>query len=371
MRVNEQAWDGAIGELYEAVMSPQQWAQSIRTFERLIGSAGCHVLAVDDRDAVLFTLFSAELIAPEAMATYYAHYIHDDPRKQVVDGLPVNLPEQCSRYFDERYVSRSGFYQDWLIPAGARYIAGGALARAAQSRSYACFNRPMGSPDFDATDMQLIGRYLPHLGRALRMYLDRDMLQLREAAHVQALDQQDLGVMALDQARRVLHMNASAEAMVSRSGLLMRLGGRVPCACDLSLAVEAAHRQGLPQAMRLDVKGEPHVVMAWPLAERAHEAGMPPALTDMGARLHTLLLLKKMSPGEQLAPRLLGQLFGLSPAEARLAQALAQGLSVESHAAQCQVSVSTVRTQVRAILGKTGCARQQDLVRMLAALPSM
>lgn len=67
----------------------------------------------------------------------------------------------------------------------------------------------------------------------------------------------------------------------------------------------------------------------------------------------------------------LSQLFGLTAAEARLAHGLAKGLSVEEYANACGVSVTTARNQLRAVPGKTGYRRQQDLVRALAVIPAI
>ncbi|KAF1029535.1 MAG: hypothetical protein GAK40_00466 [Burkholderia plantarii] len=66
----------------------------------------------------------------------------------------------------------------------------------------------------------------------------------------------------------------------------------------------------------------------------------------------------------------LKSLFGLTPAEARLAHALARGATVESYAQAAAISVATARTQLRATLAKTGEKRLQDLIRMLATLPA-
>jgi DNA-binding CsgD family transcriptional regulator len=67
----------------------------------------------------------------------------------------------------------------------------------------------------------------------------------------------------------------------------------------------------------------------------------------------------------------LGRLFSLSPAEARLAYALASGRTLEQHAAAATVALSTVRTQLRATLKKLGLHRQTDLVRVIAGLPAL
>ena len=63
---------------------------------------------------------------------------------------------------------------------------------------------------------------------------------------------------------------------------------------------------------------------------------------------------------------LLQSLFDLTPAEARVAQALAGGATVGQMASRAKVSRNTVRSQLRAILGKTGCHRQADAVSLLS-----
>jgi DNA-binding CsgD family transcriptional regulator len=79
-----------------------------------------------------------------------------------------------------------------------------------------------------------------------------------------------------------------------------------------------------------------------------------------------------MSSGHERASPAPGQLivmFDLSPTEARLAHQLSRGVSINEYAENFCVSVATVRTQLRAVLRKTGTSRQQDLIRMLATIP--
>jgi DNA-binding CsgD family transcriptional regulator len=58
--------------------------------------------------------------------------------------------------------------------------------------------------------------------------------------------------------------------------------------------------------------------------------------------------------------------FGLSPAEARVAAALMMGKSLADIAAAFGVQITTVRTQLRSILRKVGVKRQFDLVHILS-----
>jgi DNA-binding CsgD family transcriptional regulator len=58
-------------------------------------------------------------------------------------------------------------------------------------------------------------------------------------------------------------------------------------------------------------------------------------------------------------------LFGLSPAECRVALLLGDGHAPKEIAGMIGVTLDTVRSQIKSIFGKTGVSRQSDLVRLL------
>jgi DNA-binding CsgD family transcriptional regulator len=64
-------------------------------------------------------------------------------------------------------------------------------------------------------------------------------------------------------------------------------------------------------------------------------------------------------------------LFGLTPAECRLATLLADGYSPPEIAEMHGVSRNTLKSQLASIYGKTGTSRQAQLVRLLLQLPEI
>lgn len=64
-------------------------------------------------------------------------------------------------------------------------------------------------------------------------------------------------------------------------------------------------------------------------------------------------------------------LFGLSPAEARLARALCHGETLEEYAEAQSVKLPTVKTQLRAVFAKTQTDRQVSLVNLIAGIPPL
>jgi DNA-binding HTH domain-containing proteins len=62
----------------------------------------------------------------------------------------------------------------------------------------------------------------------------------------------------------------------------------------------------------------------------------------------------------------LERLFDLTPAEAKVAQGIGSARSVEALANSLGISRETVRSQLKAVMAKTGAGRQSELVSLLA-----
>ena len=58
-----------------------------------------------------------------------------------------------------------------------------------------------------------------------------------------------------------------------------------------------------------------------------------------------------------------GETHGLTPAEIKLVDSIAGGLSVPEHAEAHDISVNTARVHMQRVLEKTGSRRQTDLLR--------
>jgi len=62
-------------------------------------------------------------------------------------------------------------------------------------------------------------------------------------------------------------------------------------------------------------------------------------------------------------------LYGLTPAEGRVADMLLQGTEIPEAAARLGITLETCRLHVKRILAKTGASRQAELVRLMVSLP--
>lgn len=91
------------------------------------------------------------------------------------------------------------------------------------------------------------------------------------------------------------------------------------------------------------------------------------AAQDIFSNAISLLVVTPVDRAIVPTATVLQGLFDLTPAEARVARGIGEGETIEALATRYNLARETVRTQLKAVLGKTGMHRQSDLVSMLAS----
>jgi DNA-binding CsgD family transcriptional regulator len=101
----------------------------------------------------------------------------------------------------------------------------------------------------------------------------------------------------------------------------------------------------------------PMIVHLLPIRGAAH---------DIFLQAASLLVITPVDRAVVPTAKVLQGLFDLTPAEARVAREISEAQTVEALAVSAGVSVETVRSQLKAVLSKTGLSRQQELINLLA-----
>ena len=114
-------------------------------------------------------------------------------------------------------------------------------------------------------------------------------------------------------------------------------------------------------------------VRSFPLRDADDRASMVVHLIPVRRSAHdiftgsyALLVLTPVTAPPAPPVELMRSLFDLTPSEARVARGLAVGETLEEIASAGGVAITTVRSQLRQVLEKTGCTRQAEVVSLLA-----
>jgi DNA-binding CsgD family transcriptional regulator/PAS domain-containing protein len=277
---------------------------------------------------------------------------------------------------------RSEFYADFGRRLGLRYVVGTVIPVDGVTFIPIGLHRPAAVGSFDAVHVRMLERLVPHLRRAMPL---RDRLApatAGAASGLAALDALATGVVVADAGRRVLFANGAAEALAGSDGpyQFVRATRAEPGATLIGAnhKSDSAALAALVRAVALegdaggsvglrDSSGATVVAaLVAPLPSRSLRHGDGPSGRVLG---QALILLRDIRPRHlQFSPGILADLFGLTRTEAEVALALMGGATKEMVAASRGARVTTVRTQVRAVLAKAGASNLRDLERLLATL---
>jgi len=360
--------DAIIADLYEAAFDPDRWDDALLNVAQLQSADNYHLMVWNPAQPhPLHSLTWGMDAAVEA--AYRAHYGAIDPRRLLAAQLPDGEWLACHRYFPEREVARHEFFQDYLIPGGIRYLMGTRLTRHNGFDIYFGMHRAPGRPAFSDGDVAAMDRLTGHFQRVMRLWLETESLRQRVALGERALDAFGSGVFAINATGYVLYANRCAEAMLKAGPISTRQGVLTASnqeeAARLDKAIQAALTKQQPSSLRVRAdSGEGRRDCALTIIPLR-----PTHQLSAGFWHADLLVLITPTARRLLTVRQLMEVFGLTPAEARLARAIASGETVRGFSEENGVGVATARTQMKAVLEKLRVARQADVVRQLVVLP--
>lgn len=181
----------------------------------------------------------------------------------------------------------------------------------------------------------------------------------------------EVGVVAVDAEGRVSYANRKAESIFASSGVLRVKGGAIKggtpeAAAKLSAGISNAitRRVGSSFVVESDGRNASSVIVTLvPISRDVLETW------SVWPNPSVMLMIQERGRRRMPTVQQLMALFRLSPAEARLTKALAEGRTPEEFARDVGVGMPTVRTQLRKVFEKTGTSRQVELMKLLMEIP--
>jgi DNA-binding CsgD family transcriptional regulator len=367
--------DELVGLIYETVAAPDLWHEVSARLKTTFDAQA--VWMVHPTEAGLEFLVLDGI--PVQFCTDYTSYFHTvDLPLQAALRAPATVRNRVLRERDlvgEAAWLGSEIYCDLTCPNGiAQMISASLDSAAAGGGPFLSFFRAPGAPLFDNTVVQSYERILPHLQRAVRLrHQLSSSLQKLPSWPLEMLDQMSAGLFLLDGQGRVLHANTVGQAMLAgRDGLVVRhgrLGAIDRAAADRMDAILRGCMAGrrLAGEMRIPRASGHWLLSVCPLS----------GVTTMFDGIDQCRAWVWVSDPNADRPdlhRRLQVIFGLTPAEQRVAAAMLTGLTTAEIADRQGVSLNTIRSQVQSIFGRLGVRRQSDMIRLVgevSALPGL
>ncbi len=362
-----------VGLIYETIADPQAWREVVNGISAQVGASAAWMFQPGPAGPTYFALSG---ISDSVVRAYMAYYHNVDVLVREGFRREGELAGRALRerdIVDEATWLNSEMYNDLCAPNGVGQILTAPLAHkvAKVFPPILSFFRAPGAALFPDEAVGAVQGLLPHLQRAVRLRTTIAGQFALPSWTASLLEQLPFGVFLLGSKGQVLHANRVGRTVLDkRDGLLIREGrlaasNRVGAGQLEALLAACLSRHPTGGEMQVPRPGgAAWLVSACPLSVDSI------ALFGEERCRAWVCITEPMAHRPEL-PRRLGRLFGLSPAEQRIAVALLSGLSPSEIAERSGVSLPTVRTQVQSILGKLGVRRQAELVRMIATAAAL
>lgn len=346
--------------IYEASVVPELWPNLLDQLARKIDAALGSVF-ITSRDGSIRWVGTDK--ANELLNDYLSLKV---PLERIRMEKIAQL-EHDSFYtdldFNDESVFRHPYYTEFLHPRNYGWFTAATFNLPTGDAAHVGFERYRDRGPFEPSLVEALNALRPHLGRAavlsaqLGLERARGMTQALNTVGIPGAVLRANGTMyvandrfeklipavVLDRRERVCLTNPSADALLGDA--IARLGSKT--ASGQSRSIPVAAKDGKPPLIF-------HVVPVRGAANDIFSSGL------------ALLMVTPVDRAAVPTAEVLQVLFDLTPAEARVARAIGEGKTLEAIAITHGVSRETVRTQLSAVLAKTGMNRQPELVALLS-----
>ncbi|WP_242443425.1 LuxR C-terminal-related transcriptional regulator [Sphingobium sp. LB126] len=301
------------------------------------------------------------------MAIYEEEFQDDDLwGAAVVRAEAVNRVWNVETFVSDHIYEGSRIYNEWIRPMGDDTFRclGGVIHRDGLT-GHIGLHRGRAQKPFNSQEERVIQENMGHIARmfAIRSKLDR--INHHGRSLQATLDMLGHAVFTLRPNGTLIDCNRAADMLLCRAdGLTLRqrqLKARDPRddeALQTALRIASAREGGQASAIFIHRAADSPYVLSI-------------ASVRVGAQRQIVAIATDPNEEDASLTSRIRALYGLTKAEAEVAQALCAGRGLEELSQERGVALNTVRTQIKNIYAKLDCSRQSELVARIGALPRL
>jgi len=365
-----------IGSFYDTAekADPEAWGDVFLEMADIV-SSGPGALSFYIEQDEQFGVMTGTM-GPEFLQAYNDYFHTVNPvHEYVVDMQPGDRLNRQEITTDDEYLS-SEIYRDYYSTLDIFHWEYQVFTREKGTLGGFTFTRGQSQPNFSDRDLEVMKVFNMHLQRAFNLY--QSVVGIRRESKILsiAFDRIPRGIFVVDRDHKLVFSNQHGEFLLKNGDGLAKGGNNKLRAASqgdgrhlrsvldgvfaAASAGEISHG-GILQLARRD-GGRPLQVMVTPFSDRHFS----------GDRDEHFALLFVSDPDQKAGTddEILIKMFGLTPAEARVARLLADGRSIAKICKELKIADNTARTHLKHIFSKTDTHRQSELLTLISKLPT-
>jgi DNA-binding CsgD family transcriptional regulator/PAS domain-containing protein len=359
-----------IQALYDTAMDETLWPGALKELTDLTDSQGASFWVLDGSEQPRLPTFSYINFDPYFIEKYLDDMVPMDPTVQYLVRHPNQPIVHDGLVITEREKDRHAYY-DWHGRySDTRFRMVGQARPAPGVQAGVALHRTRRVGRYESDDIERFSVLYGHLEKALAIGFRLGALGALQQCTTELLDRNPAAVLLLDEHKRVVYANRSAEALrstgdgirLSADGIVAlrkqdhdRLQGLIAQVLS-AVTLPGACPGGVMRVLRPSGK-RPYTILVAPVS------GRYPVLSVL--RPAVCIMITDPDAQRPLSSQRVEAAFGLTEAEARLAVLLAGGAELRSAAAELKITYGTARARLAEIFQKTETRRQGELIKLL------
>ncbi len=379
LKAAHEAQPKLIQQIYQAATEPADWQRFLDHLVGVFDARSARLLWLD-RSATRVRASFMVNTDPDYQRQYNEYYVNLCPWRPEIRSKPPG--RLYSSYYDfsqsQDDFHRSAFYNEWARPQGIEHGIGGTIHHG-ETTIQLLLQRTREPGCFKPAEKRFLNGLVPHLQQAFAL---QHQLEQRDAvghAISTASSRSPLPFLLLTRDATIAYATPRAEALLqigddchlqTKNGKLHlrdpALDNELQALIQRTIRAACGQWDSPGGKLRLPRRGQRQLDL---YIVPIHWQG---ALTSLSRqRCYAALFLHDRFEATSLDETLLETHYQLTPAEARLANLMVQGLSMTEIARRRDASVHTIRNQAKSIYAKTGANGQADLTHLLLTGPAL
>jgi DNA-binding CsgD family transcriptional regulator/PAS domain-containing protein len=360
----ERATLDVIEQLSQTVLQPETWAAALASAIALVN--GDHAILLTNRASAMTNPFAvAAGLSDRDIARFAspaARHMVEPLERRLVPGQVISSTE----YFSDLSFEDTEFYNEIVRPANGFHAV-----TVQQEQPDLAFHfsacRARNARAFTSDEAHRVAVLLPHITVALQLRSRMQINGYRSRGLSEALDRLTEGAIVLDRSGRPLIVNARASRVLEHGDGLAFAFGRLRAATQAltarlhqAIAATAAASAGESQSLNLPRSNLQLPLMLtltpiWRLQSDEPGSGAP----------SVLIFIRQPDARPDLDRESLEDIFRLTSRESEIAALLADGATARMIATRLELTIGTVRFNLKRIFQKTGTNSQSSLAALL------
>ncbi|MBD9373906.1 hypothetical protein IB238_14860 [Rhizobium sp. ARZ01] len=348
-----------VDRIYEAAVIPELWSSVIERIAEVTGSFGGSIYTSGAGFSAIAASENCKIHLEDMISQGWAE---KNIRAQRLISQKCNYFTSDSEWCDEEEFINHPIYTEFLRPRGLGWTAATYIVGASGDFAIFSIDQLHERGPISTSVIAYLNGLRPHIARASALATRvRQEQESNTLSHLEALG---IPALLVSYDGRVQRINSLFEA----------ISHEILIGAQDRLALRDARAHGLlKEALRRSNRDM--VVQSVPVLARdgtvpvvLHVVPLRRQARDLFARTEFIVTVASLSTAKGDLSELLSTLYDLTASETRVAKNLCLGESIRSISERYDVSVETVRTQVKRVLSKTGMSRQSELISRFSTL---